>query len=114
MFLRIWKFQVRPGKADEFRTVYGPQGTWAALFRRVAGYLGTDLLQSTTDPNTYFTTDRWESPEAWAAFLRAWGEDYAALDRRCESLTIAETEVGEFRSHTSAAGPTSLISDERR
>lgn len=100
MFLRIWKFQVRPEKAEEFRAVYGPSGTWAGLFRRITGYLGTDLLQSATEPNMYFTFDRWEGPEAWAAFLRAWGEEYAALDRNCESLTLSETEVGEFRSPT--------------
>lgn len=99
MFLRIWRFQIRPEKTEEFRSIYGPSGNWAGLFRRITGYLGSDLLQSTTEPDTYFTIDRWESPEAWAAFLRAWGDDYAALDRRCESLIAAETEVGEFRSH---------------
>jgi heme-degrading monooxygenase HmoA len=101
VFLRIWKFQVRPEKAEEFRTVYGPSGTWAGLFRRIAGYFGTDLLESAAESNTYFTIDRWESPEAWAAFLRAWGDEYATLDRQCESLTVAESEIGEFRSQSS-------------
>jgi heme-degrading monooxygenase HmoA len=97
MFVRIWRFQVRPEKAGDFLATYGPAGPWATLFHRVAGYLGTDLLHSATEPDIFFTVDRWESPETWAAFLRAWGDDYAALDRRCESLTETEAELGEFR-----------------
>jgi heme-degrading monooxygenase HmoA len=96
MFLRLWQYRVRPGKADEFRTVYGPTGAWAGLFGRVGGYLGTELLQSATEPDTYVTLDRWESAEAWAAFLRAYSEEYAELDLRCDSLTADEIEVGGF------------------
>jgi len=96
MLVRIWQFLVRPDKADAFRGAYGPDGAWARLFARAAGYLGTELLGSTTDPNTYLTIDRWESAEAWEGFLRQWQEDYSALDWRCESLTVAEVEVGAF------------------
>ena len=96
MFLRIWQYRVRPDKTDRFRIVYGPTGAWADLFGRAAGYQGTELLQSASEPDTYVTLDRWESAEAWAAFLQAWPEDYAALDQRCDSLTVAETEVGGF------------------
>jgi heme-degrading monooxygenase HmoA len=97
MFVRIWQFRARPDKADEFRSAYGLAGAWASLFGRAAGYLGTELLESTTEPTTYLTVDRWESAEAWAALLRVWPEDYAAVDRQCESFTIAEVEVGTFR-----------------
>ena len=97
MFVRIWKFHVHPGRIREFETAYGPTGPWSQLFGRIAGYCGTELLTDAGDPNTYFTIDWWESAEAWAAFLRAWAEDYGALDRRCESLAIAEMEIGEFQ-----------------
>jgi heme-degrading monooxygenase HmoA len=96
MFVRIWQFHVRPEQAGQFRSVYGSQGAWASLFRRGGGYLGTELLESTTDPTIYLTVDRWESADAWAAFLSAWQEDYVALDRQCESLTVAEVEVGAY------------------
>jgi heme-degrading monooxygenase HmoA len=98
LFVRIWQFRIPSEKADEFRDVYGPDGEWAKLFRRAAGFLGTELLHSATHPNIFLTIDRWDSAEAWAAFLRAWGEDYAALDRRCKSLTVSEGEIGSFRS----------------
>jgi heme-degrading monooxygenase HmoA len=98
MFVRIWEFRVPSEKADEFRAVYGANGEWARLFRREAAFLGTELLHSTTHPNIFLTVDRWDSAEAWAAFLRAWGEDYAALDRRCKELIVSEGEIGNFQS----------------
>jgi len=98
MFVRIWEFRVPSETADEFRTVYGPDGEWARLFRRETAFLGTELLHSATHPNIYVTVDRWASEEAWAAFLRAWGEEYAALDHRCKGLAVAEGELGIFRS----------------
>lgn len=94
MLVRIWQFRVPSDKAEEFRAVYSATGAWARLFQRQTGFLGTELLQSVTHPDVFLTIDRWDSAEAWAAFLRAWGDEYAALDRRCEKLTIAEEEVG--------------------
>jgi heme-degrading monooxygenase HmoA len=105
MFVRIWQFRVPSERADEFRIIYGPGGEWTRLFRREAGFLGTELLHSITHPNVFFTIDRWDSDEAWAAFLRAWGEDYAALDRHCERLTVSEGEIGTFQSAGVAANP---------
>jgi heme-degrading monooxygenase HmoA len=96
MFVRIWQFRVPSDKADEFQAVYGPDGDWARLFRRETAFLGTELLQSATHPNIFVTIDRWDSAEAWAAFLRAWGDDYTVLDRRCQGLTVAEGEIGTF------------------
>ena len=97
MFVRIWRFRAQAGKAAEFRDAYGPGGAWALLFLRGSGYLGTELYESTTEAATFLTVDRWESAEAWEAFLRAWPEDYAALDEMCERLTATEAEIGAFR-----------------
>jgi quinol monooxygenase YgiN len=98
MFVRIWQFRVPSEKADEFRAVYGPDGEWAELFRREARFLGTELLHSATHPNIFLTIDRWDGANAWAAFLRVWGQDYAALDQRCKTLAVSEGEIGSFRS----------------
>ena len=102
MFVRIWQFRVASEKTEEFREVYGPAGPWAALFAREIGFLGTELLRSTTHPNIFLTIDTWDSTEAWAAFLRAWGDDYGALDHRCKELTVSEGEVGSFESVAAA------------
>jgi heme-degrading monooxygenase HmoA len=97
MFVRIWQFRVPSEKTDEFRAIYGPDGEWATLFRREAGFLGTELLHSATHPNIFLTIDRWDSAEAWAAFLRAWGDEYVALDHRSKSLIVSEGEIGNFQ-----------------
>jgi quinol monooxygenase YgiN len=96
MFVRICQFRVPSEKTEEFRDVYGPTGEWARLFRRETAFLGTELLQSATHSDIFLTIDRWDSIEAWAAFLRAWGDEYAALNHRCEMLTAAEEEIGTF------------------
>jgi heme-degrading monooxygenase HmoA len=102
LFVRIWEFRVASEKADEFREVYGPAGPWAALFAREIGFLGTELLHSMTHPNIFLTIDTWDSAETWAAFLRAWGDDYAALDHRCKPLSASQGEVGSFESVAAA------------
>jgi heme-degrading monooxygenase HmoA len=96
MFVRIWRFRARADRAAEFEAAYGSRGAWTALFRRGAGYLGTEFLESTADPAIYITVDRWESADAWESFLRDWSADYTALDRTCEELTEAEEEIGAF------------------
>ncbi len=98
MFVRIRQFRVGSDEADKFREGYGPNGDWAMLFRREIGFHGTELFQSATDANVFLIIDTWESAEAWAAFLRAWGDDYAALEHRCTSLFSSESEIGIFES----------------
>ena len=60
----------------EFEQVYGPAGEWAAFFRRGAGYVGTELLRDLEIPGRYVVVDRWESPEAYRAFVDANREEY--------------------------------------
>lgn len=103
MFVRIWQFRVAAEKTDQFRSVYGAGGHWAQLFGREIGFLGTELLQSATHPNIYITIDTWDSEAAWAAFLRAWGDDYAQLDRLSGELSVSEGEIGSFE--TTAGAP---------
>ncbi len=95
MFVRAWRFRAREGREDEFESAYGPEGTWAVLFRRSAGYLGTELLRSAADPSAYLTVDRWTSAEAWRDFEARWRDEYARLDRACEALTSDEEDLGD-------------------
>lgn len=113
-FVRIWQFRVASEKANEFQEVYGPDGAWAALFRREAAFLGTELLHSATHPNVFVTIDSWDSIEAWAAFLRAWGDDYAELDRRCDELIVSEGEIGSFESVAAATAALQHFAEAQR
>lgn len=95
-FIAVWEFIVEPASRAEFIGHYGPDGSWARLFRRAPGYLGTELLNDRANPLRYVTVDRWASIEDWRAFRERFGQDYAALDRRCERLTVREAALGEF------------------
>ena len=60
----------------EFARAYGPDGDWAAFLRRGAGYVGTELLMDIELPSRFLVLDRWESREAYQAFVEANREEY--------------------------------------
>jgi len=95
-FVIVWSFRVPAARRTEFERHYGPHGSWAALFQRGAGHLGTDLLRDREDGGRFVTIDRWETAEAWRAFRERFANEYEALDRRCEGLASEETRLGEF------------------
>ena len=94
MFQVFWTFTVAPEHATAFERVYGPAGPWVALFRTSAGYLGSELFRSTTDPSEYLTIDRWVSRAAYAAAQRGYAEAYARLDAECAAFTVNERRLG--------------------
>ena len=97
-YVYIWDFDVRPGKEVEFELEYGPDGAWVRLFRAADGYRDTLLLRDAHHPGRYLTIDRWESEAAYQAFRSAHASEYAAIDARCEGLTVAERALGHYTS----------------
>jgi len=91
MFVAAWRFTT--SDRDAFERHYGPDGTWAQLFRRGDGYVRTDLL---TDGTAYVTLDWWTSRDAYDAFRREHADEYARIDLECESLTLSEESLGHF------------------
>jgi heme-degrading monooxygenase HmoA len=61
---------------EEFERVYGPEGEWTAFFRGGEGYLGTELLRDVETPGRYLAIDRWETREAYQAFVDAHRDEY--------------------------------------
>jgi hypothetical protein len=96
MFLVLWEFDVKPGCDERFESVYGPSGDWAQLFRRDSAYQRTLLVRDPFRDRTYATCDFWESKKAYEAFRQNNSEEYLALDKLCEGLTLAERKLGEF------------------
>ena len=95
-YATLWEFIVTAARQAEFEAHYGPDGTWARLFRLADGYLGTELLRDRGNSLRYLTIDRWESREAFEAFRRAHGAEYERLDREFEGLTTREAPLGEY------------------
>ncbi len=96
MFVVVWQFEIAEEKIAQFEAAYGPEGTWAQLFRRSPEYKGTELLRDAYIPGNYLTIDRWSSEEAFRAFRKDQDADYEVLDRDCDALTRRETRIGAY------------------
>lgn len=92
MHVILWRFRARAGRESEFEAAYGPDGSWAKLFRSDPNFLGTDLLRASD--GAYLTLDRWRDAGAFEAFRRRERSAYDALDVRCGVLTESETPLG--------------------
>ncbi len=95
-FVRVWKFHAASGREREFEEVYGSGGAWALLFATGRGYIRTDLLKAAGAGGEYLALDFWNSRADWEAFLQEHPDEYASLDKRCESLTDGELLIGEY------------------
>jgi heme-degrading monooxygenase HmoA len=94
MYTIVWRFTVQPGQASAFELHYGPEGTWAELFRKAAGYYGTRLYRDVATPGIYVTVDQWETEAAFNAFMASNRDAYKALDARFAALTVSEEKLG--------------------
>jgi heme-degrading monooxygenase HmoA len=80
----------------EFERVYGPEGEWAQFFRAGSGYIGTELLRDVEIPARYLVVDRWDSREAYNAFVESNRAEYM---RRVDETAFHhdhELRIGTF------------------
>jgi heme-degrading monooxygenase HmoA len=93
----LWEYEVPPETELEFLTHYASDGTWARLFRRSAGYLGTELYRDRARPGRFVTVDHWHTEAEFREFHARFAAEYEALDRQCARLTLREASLGELR-----------------
>jgi heme-degrading monooxygenase HmoA len=91
----VWEFETDPERRADFEAAYGPDGLWVALFRQADGYLGTELLREVGGACRYVTIDRWSSRGAYDSFRLRHAVAHAALDARCQALTMREVFLGD-------------------
>jgi heme-degrading monooxygenase HmoA len=82
--------------AEEFERVYGMDGEWAAFFYGARGYIGTELLRDTEAPSRYLVIDRWESADAYNAFVAEHREEYMRRVDETRFLYDSELRFGTF------------------
>jgi heme-degrading monooxygenase HmoA len=80
----------------EFERVYGPEGEWAQFFRPGRGYVGTELLRDVEQPGRYVVIDRWESTEAYNAFVAAHRDEYMRRSDETAFHHAQELRFGTF------------------
>src|SRR5262249_7379453 len=95
-YLLVWQFTIKGEFRQQFETVYGPDGEWAALFRQDGNYRGTDLVRDAKDQNRYITLDYWTTRSAYLEFRSQHKEAYRQVDQTCEQMTEEEIELGAF------------------
>ena len=96
MYVIVWEFEIHQEHRELFLDCYSSTGTWARLFRRAPGYIGTELLTCTESPDHYITIDRWREMDSYLHFQQEFGESYRLLDRQLEGCTTSERKIGTF------------------
>ena len=94
MLVLVFSYEARD--PTEFERVYGTEGEWAAFFRVGTGYVGTELLRDREQPGRYLVLDRWESAEAYNAFVEANREEYMARVDDTRVYYDQELRLGTF------------------
>ena len=89
-------FSYEARDATEFERAYGPDGEWAEFFRGGTGYVGTELLRDVENPGRYLVIDRWESRDAYAAFVEAHREAYMRRVDETAFYYDSELRFGTF------------------
>ena len=74
MLTLVFSYEARD--PEEFERAYGPDGEWSVFFRRGTGYVGTELLRDVESPGRYLVLDRWQTREAYQAFVEANRDEY--------------------------------------
>ena len=94
-FAAVFTYQVDPGVASAFESVYGPDGEWAQFFQGAAGYERTELLRSEA---RYLVIDRWRSAAAYDAFVGTHSDEYRRRNDAAAGLYRHEEFLGRFQS----------------
>jgi heme-degrading monooxygenase HmoA len=90
----IFSYEARD--PEEFERVYGPDGEWAQFFRQGRGFVGTELLRDVEAPGRYVVIDRWESAEAYNAFVAEQRDEYVRRSDETAFHHDQELRFGTF------------------
>jgi len=90
----IFRYEVR--EPETFERAYGPNGDWAAFFRKGAGYIGTELLRDVEEPERFMVIDRWTSADAYNAFLNDHQAEYLRRADETRLHYLQELRFGTF------------------
>lgn len=96
MLALVFSYEVRD--AAEFERAYGIDGEWAGFFGQGRGYIGTELLRDVEVAGRYLVVDRWESADAYNAFVAEHREAYMERVDATRFLYDSELRFGTFES----------------
>jgi heme-degrading monooxygenase HmoA len=94
MIALVFRYEVRDPVG--FEEVYGPDGEWAQFFRSGTGYIGTELLHDVDESERFLVIDRWESADAYNAFLAEHRDEYLRRSDEARFHYAQELRFGTF------------------
>ena len=94
MLVLVFSYEARD--PEQFERVYGAKGEWAEFFRTGQGYVGTELLRDAETPGRYLVVDRWDSADAYNAFVAANRAEYVARVDDTRVYYEQELRLGTF------------------
>lgn len=94
MIALVFSYEVRD--TERFEAEYGPEGEWSAFFASARGYIGTELLRDVEQHGRYLVVDRWESADAYNAFVAERRDEYMRRVDDTRFLYESELRFGTF------------------
>ena len=94
MIAIVFRYDVRD--PQDFAAAYGPNGEWAQFFRQGVGYIGTELLQDVDELDRFVVIDRWESADAYNAFVTDHQDEYLQRSDDSRLYYVQELRLGTF------------------
>jgi heme-degrading monooxygenase HmoA len=90
----VFSYEARD--AEEFEHAYGARGEWAEFFRGAEGYVGTEVLRDLENPGRYLVIDRWETADAYNAFIEENQAEYVERSDDARVYYDQELRLGSF------------------
>jgi hypothetical protein len=94
----LWEYRVRPDRAEDFVSFYGPDGPWGDFFREAPGFVSTTLWRDIETPGRFLVADRWTNGRLYDEFTTREAEAYRRLSERGQRLYEREVRLGRFDS----------------
>ena len=94
MIALVFRYDARD--PEEFERAYGSNGDWAQFFRQGNGYIGTELLRDIEELDRFLVIDRWESIDAYNAFIAENEAEYLRRSDESRFHYVAELRFGTF------------------
>jgi quinol monooxygenase YgiN len=92
----VWQFQVKPGRQQEFESIYGADGEWTALGRKSRSFLGSSFLRDQAHDTHYLLIEYWSEMVVYERHRQSSVEELQALEQHRDALCESILPLGIF------------------
>ena len=96
MIAIMWQFDVKTGSETEFEQLYGANGEWTAMNRRVRSYLGSSFLRDQSRSSRYVVIEYWSEMIVYEEHKASRSVLMASIEERSTALVDAVEPLGIF------------------